>query len=232
MTETGRSCTCCKSESASDSQSAADRSTGAHPRPGRTRLLINSLSSCDWMRIGNPLWNCMIPDNCQSFSTLPATPLYLRIGQIPNVIDDETLRGVEQRQRAAGFVIERIHRLFKAGRPVQGLAERVSRLQLQSVRETLLQACLERVVGRSGDRILGEDVAERRNAVHRATRSHSAAGHRIAIRRRIRTQAGQEDAVRRHRCRSLFQQESRLDCRHHFRCRAQPVHLAAQLPLD
>src|SRR5579885_2099280 len=78
---------------------------------------------------------------------LASDPVIFANRHIPHIIDHETLFGIEQRQRSASLVVERIYRLFEAGGPIERLAESVSRLQLESARETLLQTRLERVVG-------------------------------------------------------------------------------------
>ena len=40
-------------------------------------------------------------------------------GNVPNLVDYETLRGIEHGQRAASLVVEWIDRFFEAGRPVE-----------------------------------------------------------------------------------------------------------------
>ena len=104
-----------------------------------------------------------------------------RDGKHPVIVENKALRRIEERQGAAGFVIEGIDRFFKAGRPVQRLAPGISSLQLKSMREALFQAGLKRVVGGGGDGVFGEDVGEDGNAVSGAAVA-GPTGNRIAVR--------------------------------------------------
>src|ERR1700722_16889793 len=47
----------------------------------KKKLLSSSPSFWSSMRIGKPLWQVMIADNCQPFSNLPATPSLFGIGR-------------------------------------------------------------------------------------------------------------------------------------------------------
>ena len=42
--------------------------------PRKNKLLISSVSSSVFRRMGNPLWNWVMPETSQSFSTLPVNP--------------------------------------------------------------------------------------------------------------------------------------------------------------
>ena len=99
---------------------------------------------------------------------------------------------IEDRERTADTGIDRIQDAFKAGRFVERLAEGVSSGELQAMRKALIERRLQRVVGRVGDRVLGEDAAEYRNSVSGA----AGASQRIALRRRIAAKPDKSQAVR------------------------------------
>src|SRR5712692_10616082 len=47
------------------------------PGVSKSKLDCSSVSSCEVIRIGNPLWNVVIPDTAQPFNAFPLKPSYL-----------------------------------------------------------------------------------------------------------------------------------------------------------
>src|ERR1700747_1509332 len=89
--------------------------------------------------------------------------------KFPVVTEYEPVPGIEQRKRPIPFRIDRVDEVFKRGCIVQRLANGVRRGKLQSVRESLLQACLKRVIRRIGNRILRKNAGEDVDSIWRAT---------------------------------------------------------------
>src|SRR5579884_3206853 len=50
------------------------------PGVSKSKLDCSSVSSCDVIRTGKPLWNVVIPETAQPFSAFPANPLYFGTG--------------------------------------------------------------------------------------------------------------------------------------------------------
>src|SRR5690349_20729297 len=50
------------------------------PGVSKSKLDCSSMSSCSVIRIGNPLWNVVMPDIAQPFRILPLNPSYCGTG--------------------------------------------------------------------------------------------------------------------------------------------------------
>src|SRR6266478_23864 len=113
----------------------------------------------------------------------------LRNRHFPVIAQNEAVPCIEQREGAVPLGIYRVHQALKRGCVVDGFPVGVCRFKLQSVRETLLQTCLETIVSRVGDGVLREDVRDHRHAIRRAT----VPAHGITKWRGIRPRANQSN---------------------------------------
>ena len=157
----------------------------------KNALYINSRSEDEVMGTGKPLWKRDDAGALPAVQQLAGKAVEGHVRELVNIAEHQAVARVEQRQRAAVAEIQRIQHVFKAGSVVDRLAESISGLELQPVREAFFGADLQRVVIRIGDGIFGEDAGENGHAIGRA----AGAGQRIAVRRRILAQANQRDGV-------------------------------------
>src|SRR6185369_15343017 len=84
------------------------------------------------------------------------------------VAKHKSVPSIKSRKRTTAARVDRVQNAFKARCLIDGLAERIGRSELEPIPESLIEGCLEGVVGRVRNRILREDAAENRNSIHGA----------------------------------------------------------------
>src|SRR5882762_8764374 len=105
--------------------------------------------------------------NAPAVQGFPLKTVILWHRQFPVVAEHEAVPGIEERQGPVAFGVDRIHQTFESRSVIERLTQRIRRLELQTVREPLLDAHLKPVVGRVGDGILSENAGEDRDGVWR-----------------------------------------------------------------
>src|SRR5882762_1133203 len=105
--------------------------------------------------------------NAPAVQCFPLKAIILWHRQFPVVAEHEAMPGIEERQGPVAFGVDRIHQTFESRSVIERLTQRIRRLELQPVREPLLDAHLKPVVGRVGDGILRENAGEDRDGVWR-----------------------------------------------------------------
>lgn len=95
-----------------------------------------------------------------SIQQLAFEPVKLGNRQVPNEVDYKAMSRVILGQPVGRVEVERIQRIFEAGRIVQGFAPCIRSLELQTMRKTLLKHRLQRIVVGLRDGILGKDAGD------------------------------------------------------------------------